>query len=129
MTLADFATLKSLTGWAEFDLKRRSVDPRMSTLMMPAATMTTMTNTSPIAVTQQPKAGSGSNGSITGDPTATKMGIINNNKQGRNQTPETVSTYIPFLPGLSSDRKLLLYEIPIRGGLLAGLKTSRRGPS
>jgi len=40
----------------------------MSTLMMPAATMTTMTNTAPIAVTQ-PKS----------DPT--KMGIINNNRQ------------------------------------------------
>ena len=42
--------------------------------MMPAATMTTMTNTAPIAVTQ-PK-------SIQ-DPT--KMGMmINNNRQGRN---------------------------------------------
>jgi len=39
---------------------------------MPAATMTTMTNTAPIAVTQ-PKS----------DPT--KMGIINNNRQGRPQ--------------------------------------------
>lgn len=40
----------------------------MSTLMMPAATMTTMTNTAPIAVTQ-PK------------PDPAKMGIINNNRQ------------------------------------------------
>jgi len=40
----------------------------MSTLMMPAATMTTMTNTAPIAVTQ-PKT----------DPA--KMGLINNNRQ------------------------------------------------
>ena len=37
---------------------------------MPAATMTTMTNTAPIAVTQ-PKT----------DPA--KMGMINNNRQGR----------------------------------------------
>ncbi len=46
----------------------------MSTLMMPAATMTTMTNTAPIAVTQ-PK---------VADPA--KLGLItnnNNNKQGK----------------------------------------------
>lgn len=42
----------------------------MSTLMMPAATMTTMTNTAPIAVSQ-PKS----------DPA--KMGMINNNRQGK----------------------------------------------
>ena len=38
--------------------------------MMPAPTMTTMTNTAPIAVTQ-PK------------PDPSKMGLINNNKQGK----------------------------------------------
>ena len=43
----------------------------MSTLMMPAATMTTMTNTAPIAVTQ-PKS----------DP-AKMAGMINNNRQGK----------------------------------------------
>ena len=49
----------------------------MSTLMMPAATITTMTNTAPIAVTHQPKT----------DPT--KMGFITaaaaaaNSKQGK----------------------------------------------
>ena len=83
----------------------------MSTLMMPAAaaTMTTMTNTSPIAVTQPkaPAAGvpGGPGQAAIVAPTATavappvavstppnngivatdssKMGIINNNKQGR----------------------------------------------
>ena len=59
----------------------------MSTLMMPvpAATMTTMTNTSPIAVTQ-PKAPSSvpnNLGVVSPDPTAVKMGFINNNKQGK----------------------------------------------
>jgi hypothetical protein len=42
----------------------------MSALMMPAPTMTTMTNTAPIAVSQ-PK------------PDPAKMGLINNNKQGK----------------------------------------------
>ena len=56
---------------------RNCVD--MSTLMLPAATMTTMTNTSPIAVAQ-PKA----------DPVkGTLLGNINNNlshnKQGRHK--------------------------------------------
>ena len=47
----------------------------MSTLMMPAATMTTMTNTAPIAVTQ-PKIGS--------DQAAKMVGMItNNNRQGK----------------------------------------------
>ena len=45
----------------------------MSTLMMPAATMTTMTNTAPIAVTQ-PKS----------DP-AKMVGMINNNRQGKTE--------------------------------------------
>lgn len=50
--------------------------------MMPAATMTTMTNTSPIAVTQ-PKAGANTVAAVVAasDPSAAKMGIINNNKQ------------------------------------------------
>ena len=42
--------------------------------MMPAATMTTMTNTAPIAVSQ-PKS----------DPA--KMGMINNNRQGKPLNP------------------------------------------
>ena len=84
----------------------------MSTLMMPAATMTTMTNTAPIAVTQPGKAGNGlqqppqaapagvvagSNGQpgvaqaavASADPAAVKMGLINSNcnksQQGKNQ--------------------------------------------
>jgi len=47
----------------------------MSALMMPAATMTTMTNTAPIAVTQ-PK------------PDPAKIGLINNNKQGKRKFNE-----------------------------------------
>ena len=50
----------------------RHVD--MSTLMLPAATITTMTNTSPIAVAQ-PK---------TDSVKGTLMLNNNNNKQGRN---------------------------------------------
>ena len=50
----------------------------MSTLMMPAATMTTMTNTAPIAVTQ-PKS----------DP-AKMVGMINNNRQGKTKNHPTI---------------------------------------
>ena len=50
----------------------------MSTLMMSAATMTTMTNTAPIAVTQ-PKS----------DP-AKMVGMINNNRQGKTQNHPTI---------------------------------------
>lgn len=67
----------------------------MSTLMMPAATMTTMTNTSPIAVTQ-PKAGANTVAAVVAasDPSAAKMGIINNNKQGKGgHLHKHISTY------------------------------------
>ena len=45
----------------------------MTSLMMPAATMTTMTNTAPIAVTQPG----------VGKPDPAKIGFMNNNRQGK----------------------------------------------
>lgn len=60
----------------------------MSTLMMPAATMTTMTNTTPIAVTQPKAPPPAGVNSLAADPAAAKMAMINNNKQGR-KTPTT----------------------------------------
>ena len=85
----------------------------MSTLMMPAATMTTMTNTAPIAVTQPGKAGgvpppgqaapagvvAGSNGqpggavaAVAADPAAVKMGLIAaNNNCNKSQQGKKIS--------------------------------------
>ncbi len=53
--------------------------------MMPAATMTTMTNTAPIAVAQQKNVANGSNASLASQivADATKMGIMASNKQGK----------------------------------------------
>ena len=58
----------------------------MSTLMMPAATMTTMTNTAPIAVTQ-PKS----------DP-AKMAGMINNNRQGKPKQSMILYDYVGHAP-------------------------------
>ena len=49
----------------------------MTSLMMPAATMTTMTNTAPIAVTQPG----------VGKPDPAKIGFMNNNRQGKTKIP------------------------------------------
>lgn len=68
----------------------------MSALMMPAATMTTMTNTAPIAVTQ-PK------------PDPAKIGLINNNKQGKRKFNEKkVKFFFHFNSWLS-----VVYKFPI----------------
>ena len=71
----------------------RNVD--MSTLMLPAATMTTMTNTAPIAVAQ-PKA----------DPVKGTLLNNNNNKQGREVLKKNLSKTFAdkFVNGFSDKR-------------------------
>ena len=75
-----------------FSRLMRNVD--MSTLMLPAATMTTMTNTAPIAVAQ-PKA----------DPVKGTLLNNNNNKQGR--TTNNIVKYVSHICVL-----LFLQDVP-----------------
>jgi hypothetical protein len=84
----------------------------MSTLMMPAATMTTMTNTAPIAVTQ-PKIGS--------DQAAKMVGMItNNNRQVAGKTGKQFHSILlqkPFNTRMEVDTSYICIAWPNSSGL------------